>query len=355
LHIRGADFERDVPLSQLSVSSGGWQGEALQLVWQDEGRAWALTVKDARPLAGLIATQLGQELTRAMAASLASRRRGRRAMVVLGLLGLLPLLLIVGLYLGRASILDAVTRRLPVSVDNEIGRLIELQVQQSGARIEQGPALDATRAIGQRLSAAGPDTPYAFRFELRRDAAVNAFAAPGGFIVVHSGLVAAAESEDELAGVLAHEMSHVIARHSLRQIVYQAGLTAGARLILGSPDGAAALLAGLATRLTTLHYSREQERAADAAAADLLVRAGYSPQGLILFFERLARESNAPPEFVSSHPAAEERAASLRRRGPAEAAPLAPSLGIDWTSVRADARRQGMTTPAGTPPGSDWH
>ena len=152
---------------------------------------------------------------------------------------------------------------------------------------------------------------------------------------MHTALIAAASGPDELTGVLAHEIVHVLHRHSTRQLVFQAGLATGLRLLVGSVDGAAESLAGAAAQLSTLRFSRDQERDADAAGIDLLQQARLPGDGLPSFFEKLAKEGGAPPALLSSHPASDERVAAARaeiaRRGAWRVDPPA----IDWAAVRA--------------------
>jgi predicted Zn-dependent protease len=236
-------------------------------------------------------------------------------------------------------------------VDRQLGELAVAELSRSDRLVSDGPAREAVRSVGARLAAAEPAPALPFRFELARDASVNAYAAPGGLIVVHTGLLRSATSADELAGVLAHEMTHVTERHTLRQVVFYAGFTRALRLMVGSPEGAAEMLAGAARNLTALRFSREQEAAADRGALERLERAQLSGAGLVSFFDRLARGRGALPPFLSSHPAAAERAAALldamdRRRGRA-----VDPLVLDWAAVQADAVavERGAATPGRVP------
>jgi predicted Zn-dependent protease len=174
------------------------------------------------------------------------------------------------------------------------------------------------------------------RFELLREPTANAFAAPGGLVVVQTGLLVAAESADEVAGILAHEVAHVAARHSLRQILFQLGLVASLRLVLGDQTGQA--VGSAVTQLGSLRFSRDQERDADRRAVELLARARLPAAGLQSFFDRLARRDGAVPALLSSHPPTAERAAALARlidqRGRWPTEPPA----LDWNAVRRDAR-----------------
>jgi len=342
LRLSGDGVDRAVPASALSLAAGGWRRDAIVLAWQEDGRTWAVTVDDARLGAELLAalpSRFAADAARLARQARRQRRGQRLALAVVALVVLLPLAAGVTLYLLRDRILDAVTRRLPLTLDARLGELARRQVAGSGQLIQEGPAVEAVRRIGARLVAQAPAQPFEFRFELLRDRAVNAFAAPGGLVVVHAGLLAEARSADELAGVLAHEVTHVLERHSLRQLLFELGLTTSARLLLGLPDGVADAVASAAVNLGALRFSRDQERAADRGGVELLARARLPATGLESFFERLARREGTIPAMVSTHPPSAERAAALRRlieeRG---AWPVEP-FPVDWEAVRQHASR----------------
>ena len=138
-----------------------------------------------------------------------------------------------------------------------------------------------------------------------KDRSVNAFAAPGGHVVVLSGLIDEAKSGDEVAGVLAHEIAHVIHRHPMESLVRAMGLAVLAEALSGDGlGGTAAML------LAVTAYSREAE--ADATAVALLEAAGYDPLGLTDFFGRMAGEEKRSgagliPSYLSTHPPSEAR------------------------------------------------
>lgn len=146
---------------------------------------------------------------------------------------------------------------------------------------------------------------------------VNAFATPGGFIYVYTGLLAAADNEAELAGVLAHECGHVVARHSARQLVDAYGLEAIAALALGKNPGLASQLgAKVASSGLMLANSRSDEAEADTYGVRYASAAGYDPHGLVSFFQKLQSKEGKTPallSFLSDHPATAERIAATQR------------------------------------------
>jgi predicted Zn-dependent protease len=140
---------------------------------------------------------------------------------------------------------------------------------------------------------------------------VNAFATPGGYLYVYSGLIMAADNEAELAGVMAHETGHVVARHSARQMVDAYGLEAIASLALGNnPNLLAQIATGVGEKGFMLANSRSDETEADEYGARYSSAAGYDPHGLVTFFDKLRRQEGNSPRILailSDHPATPDR------------------------------------------------
>lgn len=140
---------------------------------------------------------------------------------------------------------------------------------------------------------------------------VNAFATPGGFLYVYSGLLLTADNEAELAGVMAHEAGHVVARHSARQLVNAYGLEAVAGMALGKNPG---MVSQVATAVVgngaMLAHSRSDETEADELGATFSSAASYDPHGLVSFFQKLEAQQGKTPQFLtwlSTHPATSDR------------------------------------------------
>jgi len=182
--------------------------------------------------------------------------------------------------------------------------------------------------LGSRLVAQSSAAGQSFEFFVLNDPTINAFAMPGGYIGVHTGLIMAAQSESELASVLAHEISHVTQHHLARQVGLQSQaqlpmLLSLAVAILASRShsdvSAGALMAGQAAGIQhQLSYSRDFEREADRVGLQLLERAGFDVRGMASFFLRLQKsgrlyENNAP-SYLLTHPLTTERIADLENR-----------------------------------------
>lgn len=186
--------------------------------------------------------------------------------------------------------------------------------------------------VGERIvgRTAASETPYRFEFHVLDDEeTLNAFALPGGQVFLTMGLLRAFESEAQLAGVLAHEIGHVIGRHGAEQLAKQqlvqglAGATTIATYDPADPGTAATgAIAAAIAQLVDMRFSREDELEADLLGARLLQGAGYDPAALVGALEVLSRESAGVPAFFSTHPNPEDRLTRLREAIRGGVAPL---------------------------------
>ena len=199
--------------------------------------------------------------------------------------------------------------------------------QEEAKKIEQemgltnNPKLTAyVEALGQRLAAHSPRQDVAHQFYVVEMVEPNAFALPGGFVYVSRGLLALANSEDELAGVIGHEVGHVAARHSVQRLSAAApfaivGGVAGAvtGIVSDRLSNLVTGITGLTGKVVLAPYSRSQERQADEVGVDMAAKAGWDPAGLSHFLHALEREQKLRSDkdgtisFFDSHPATPER------------------------------------------------
>jgi predicted Zn-dependent protease len=146
---------------------------------------------------------------------------------------------------------------------------------------------------------------------------VNAFATPGGYLYVYTGLLLAADNDAEVAGVMGHEAGHVVLRHSARAMVDQLGLQTVLGMALGKNPSQVATVAGnLLAGGTMLAHSRGEETEADERGASYLSQAGYRPQALMTFFEKLKKQEGAQPsilKYLSDHPLTQDRIDHLQQ------------------------------------------
>jgi beta-barrel assembly-enhancing protease len=204
-----------------------------------------------------------------------------------------------------------VVEHIPVEQEKMLGEQAFTSMRGTLSLQESGPAYEAVQTLGLRLAPAGK---YRYQFHVANDAAVNAFALPGGIIVVNTGLIAATRHPEALAGVLAHEVQHVEQRHSLQALVKNLGLRGLWILVTGDISGSTVGQAAL--ELTSLSFSRDAEEQADAAGFDGLVAAGIDPRGMADFFAVMEtlEGSATPAVFLSTHPTSGDREATLRAR-----------------------------------------
>lgn len=245
--------------------------------------------------------------------------RQRFVLEIVGVLAVIALLI-----WGALSLLGGLTSALvglmPVSVDRAVGEAAWNQMVPAERRCTDPAALAYVEQIAAPLVEAYAGE-HRFTFAVIDAPEVNAFALPGGFIAVHSGLLDKAESGEEVAAVLAHEMHHVTERHGLRRIARQLGTFAALGAVLGAVDLGS--LTGLAVGLVGNAYDRDQEREADALGHALLIDAEIDPAGMATFFDRLAAQGPDVPALLSTHPGSEERASLARQRGGLDGAPRA--------------------------------
>lgn len=207
--------------------------------------------------------------------------------------------------------------------------------------------------LGYKLVEVSPRNQHEFRFFVVNDPSINAFAMPGGNIGVHTGLLLAAQSESELASVIAHEISHVTQDHIARMVANQSQsywptMAALALALLASrsnPNVASAAIASTQAYSiqNQLNFSRDFEREADRLGYDLLTRAGFDPRGMSSFFSRLQRASrfyeSSAPAYLRTHPLTAERIADMEARS--ESTPYHQvEDSLDFQLVRARLRAQ---------------
>lgn len=212
------------------------------------------------------------------------------------------------------------TENLFIDTQSEValGRDIDIQMQRK-FKIEKGPyANNRLSAIGQKIAAVSDRQDLNYHFRIIKDKELNAFALPGGFVYVNSAVMEAA-NDDELACVVAHEIGHIAARHSVKKL--QAAL--GYQIILdiamgfgGSRQTYKAM--DIVFDIIGLGYSRQDESLADRLSVKYAKKGGLNPYGAVTFFEKLKKEAEKQGPgfnlvFLSSHPPIEERIQNVKR------------------------------------------
>ncbi|HVQ38286.1 MAG TPA: M48 family metallopeptidase, partial [Pyrinomonadaceae bacterium] len=216
------------------------------------------------------------------------------------------------------------SNKYKVSDDVKLGRQAAAEVEKQMPILNDREATDYVARVGERLASSIPqqfqqrEFDYYFKIVNARD--INAFALPGGPMYVNRGMIEAARNEGEMAGVMAHELSHVALRHGTAQASKAqkygtaAGILGVLGAVIGGPAGAAAQIAGQGVGVYFLKYSREYETEADILGAQILARAGYDPLDLANMFRTIEQQGGGSSGgFFSSHPSPANRYARIQQ------------------------------------------
>ncbi|MEK7341211.1 MAG: M48 family metallopeptidase [Candidatus Binatota bacterium] len=265
-------------------------------------------------------------------------RRSTRALLTffaaLAAIGIAGVLYLWGIPMAAALI----AARVPVSWEERLGEAVVNHLALPEKRCTDPARTRRIDEIVKSLLGPLPKLPYTFRIIVVDDPTLNAFAAPGGYIVLFRGLLEKSQSPEELAGVLAHELQHILQRHATQTLLRHASTGLLLSAIMGDISGTSAYGLEAARTLGTLRYSRSNEEEADAGGLRMLFQAGIDPAGMISFFETMKMESGGEPEllsYLSTHPSIEERVERLR---PLVAAlpksPIKLLRDYDWKDIR---------------------
>jgi predicted Zn-dependent protease len=234
---------------------------------------------------------------------------------------------------GLPDLGDASASTLSEQQERTIGNRIMRDVRVDKDFIDDPEVYDYINALGQRLLAVADPPRREVDFFVVRDETINAFAMVGGHIGVHTGLVMLTQTESELAGVIAHEIAHILQKHQARVLAGQArsswtSLAALALALIASRSGgsqssqvteAAVATAGALQIQNAIDYTREHEREADRVGLTLMQRAGFDTQAMAVFFDRMLKanrlsEFKGAPSYLRTHPLTTERIADIQDR-----------------------------------------
>ena len=231
---------------------------------------------------------------------------------------------------------------MTIQQERELGEKVLQEVKRRWPMVQEPSVNEYVTRIGKRILQSVEAQPFEYQFYVINIPEVNAFAVPGGKVFVNSGLILLVDNEDELAGVMAHEIGHVVARHiakrsekGLKLSLATLGALLAGILLGGQAVGAVATTAVAASETAALKYSRDDEDEADYLGLKFMDRSGYDRQGMITMLKKLRRmqgpAASDPPAYLLTHPAIEERAANLEiemARFPSEKAVPKPTGNI---------------------------
>ena len=323
-----------VRFSELSVSAGGLNHDQLVLHWEGSTGQKTLYLKNPdviRAFRQMAPDHMSRPLEQAAEQVRQARQRHR---VVWGLVSGTVLVVVLGLWFGSDALVELAVNRIPVEWEQKLGESAYREFLAGQDVTKDGLAVAAVKEMTQRLASHVPNNPYRFEVTVVKSDVVNAFALPGGYVVVFTGLMKKAESPEEVAGVLAHELNHVLQRHGLERIIKQLGFVAVVSIVLGNPPGLGGVMKQLGVELMTLKFGRAQETEADTTGLDLLYRAKINTEGMITFFQRLAEKDEGRVEWLSTHPMSSARADHLKARLAEMPKQKAEPFSFEWPKVR---------------------
>jgi len=243
------------------------------------------------------------------------------------------------LYLwGIPTVAALFAPHVPVSWEKRFGLAVAESLAPPEKRCTDPKRSQLIDDIMTKLTAPLTGSPYTFHVIVVNNPVVNAFAAPGGYIVVFRGLIQNTRTAEELAGVLAHEIQHIEKRHTTRAILQRASTSLLVAAITGDASGAMTYGLESARTIGLLRYSRQNEEEADREGLRMLVEAGINPEGMIAFFEMLKQKGLEVPDFLkylTTHPTTGDRIEmlkSLAAQSPQHFEKLLPDY--DWKDIR---------------------
>lgn len=317
--VTGENEEFSLPLRMVELSLGGTGKNLLYIRPKGAGSKSEpqFTVRDRSILSSFKQVNL-PELNQEVSQFKVKNWSARATILIAAIVALAVAGGLFGLFLYQG--VDLALEAVPHSVDNKIGEAqYDAAIQQvapGGKVVEDKVVNAAVQEMFQRLLKALGDTPYKFEIRVVNKDIPNAFALPGGKIVVLTGLMTSAKSPEMVAGVLAHEISHVTQRHGMRQLLRMVGTFVLLQLVVGDAGAIVDMLVRYVNQLIGLKYSRDMERDADYHGFLLMKKAGIHPRGLKDFFsvmKELQKKYGADniPAFLSTHPLTEERVENL--------------------------------------------
>jgi Zn-dependent protease with chaperone function len=342
----GSDGAREaVPFSTLTVSAGGLDHDHLVVKWTSVQGERTLYLKNPdviRAFRQASPDHLSPPFEQA--AERVRQVRHRHRIMWAAVAGSI-LVVVLGLWFGVDLLVELAVSRIPVEWEQKLGESAYRDFLTHQEVMKEGSAVTALGEMTQRLTEQIPNNPYKFKVTVVKSDVVNAFALPGGYVVVFTGLMKKAESGEEVAGVLSHELNHVLERHGLERIVKSLGLMTVVAIVLGDQQGLVGMMKQLGVELLTLKFGREQETEADLTGLQLLQRAKIDPSGMIRFFERLSEKDEGRVEWLSTHPMSTARAERLKKELAALPKRSPEPFTFDWKQVQASLGSQPVAAP----------
>jgi Zn-dependent protease with chaperone function len=316
------------------------------------GKSVKVLVSDKMIVTQIQAIGAPRSITDALAAMMARKSKnsfGRAA--VFAVLALI----VVGLGFGVWALFGYAANKavsfIPPDWEKEIGKSAASGILQENKVCSDPELLRAMNEMGTRLMGGLGNNTFSFKMRVVDTKDVNAFALPGGYIFINSGLLEQADDSFEVAGVVAHEIQHVILRHGLHNVVRQAGSMILLSALFGDVGGIQQFLLYNAASLASMSFSRDQENAADQGGLNLMYKSGMDPAGLSRFLDKLAKEegavSGAMMGLISDHPASKDRVETLNDIIASTPQGVITPLNFDIKNLKINCAPVALTDPDG--------
>ncbi|MEQ1560170.1 MAG: M48 family metallopeptidase [Methyloglobulus sp.] len=297
-HLYLPTYKHAVRFTELEARIGSFDHNQLQLCWQFQDQSWLLipsSLETQKTLINALPKQSVNGLHKWQRATLGQSLVWKTAIYSACTLALAAILLV----WQYDTAITWVAGQVSLATENKIGQSVLTSLKSQSTLIDKGIAVDAVKKIGDRLT---KNSAYKYQWHLSNDPAINAFALPGGIVIVNKGLLEKADSPNEVAGVLAHEIQHVEQRHALKNMIISSGIAAGVLLVLGDAN---AVMMILAHQVSAQYFSRQAESDADMKGIALLQKSKIDTQGMVTFFKKMQEAFKGKangPEWMSSHP-----------------------------------------------------
>lgn len=239
-----------------------------------------------------------------------------------------------------------ITAAIPLSWEIQLGQFVQQEFTAGKSVCTNPKLIHAVESIMTTLTYPIDTLPYRFQVTVVDSPVVNAMAAPGGYVIVFRGLLQDTGSPEEFAGVLAHEIQHILLRHTMHLIVRHVSMAFIISALSGDASGMVSYALQAAHTLQTLSYSRNAEDQADEQGFQLLQQAGINPDGMLSFFAKLGKEQTRGTVFryLSTHPATKDRLAHLEE--------LMPPVSTTYRIFPFQSEWAEINTLCDAPPGS---
>lgn len=323
-----------LPIAEASFNLGG-EGNSFLVI---TGRELTIFIKDNSIFDDIIPKSGGKSVELSALKAKFENHKTHKKFTPLYIL--LFSVILIGILYGMLSITTFLLgQSFPLSWEKKLGDMAAPQLVGT-KKVTDKEITEPIEQIGKHLESYSGNKNYNFKFYVVRDNEVNAFALPGGHVIINTGLIEKSDSHEEVAGVIAHELQHVYQRHGLEKIINRLGISFTLMMLLGDVGGVVDAIGG---ELISLKFSRDEESEADRLGLELMYKAGVEPQGMVEFFKKLdeiTKDMSNVPAVISTHPSTKQRISDLEKmvKDKYHDPPNEKDFKIDWKTLKAKVK-----------------